>query len=603
MVLGGLVASEGWAVVSQSLARVVEANPSATELRGMSNQAVHERHLLTAVLMPLVGVFKPYALNSYSGTSLGALSGRRRPYSADEMEHVLLSYVRLGWTEPLSVDVARWASLLWASDHDHDPTQPVYFYWDWHVKVVYSDYHIPRTKHGLSQRIVGARKQLLLHDGDGHLLFMSTLRGDTHLIDGMVAGTAIYEEEVQIQQLTNQIFDREGLSVVHFKTMAGEQRHWITCLRSNQYEGLDSFQEPTSFRPFRYNPQGQVIQEIAEATYEMQDRRPAAANLELRAVLLRDALPSKVSGEERADETHPAEEEKTHVQAIITSDGRPTAEKIAELYRARQSKQENAIRDWWLPLGGDVNVGYAKHPVENSELAKRKEKLEMQLERMEECIPASQVRLEQTQQRHQKQVERYQTEAERARQSFEQSFAQHAPLGQSGRELYEWAKNEEARVAEALEPRCLAMERAAKKMTQAQEKQQRQCEEQQHKQADLVEVKQAIEEQPMYELDDRKDQLMSALRLLLVNVLQWLCRWVFPPSYAHATYETLKSFVQMGGYVREHARYIEIWLDGFWQSAKQHDLEQVVARCNELQLTAPDGRRLRFGICLKPGHI
>jgi len=96
---------------------------------------------------------------------------------------------------------------------------------------------------------------------------------------------------------------------------------------------------------------------------------------------------------------------------------------------------------------------------------------------------------------------------------------------------------------------------------------------------------------------------MSALRVCLVNVLQWLRDTVFPTSYAHATYKTLAPFVQMGGFIIEHPECLEILLDGFWQSAKQRDLEEVVARCNARQFTMPDGRPLRFGICPAPGHI
>ena len=183
----------------------------------MSSQNSRERHLLTLLLMPGLGLFKPHDLNTYTGTALGLLTGRHRPYSADEMEHFVLSCVQTGWTEPLTADVAGWATQLWATDDPNNSGVPTYLYWDWHVKAVYSDYRVPRTKHGTSDRVVGARKQLMLHDAAGHLLFMRTYRGDTHLIDGMVDGTAYYEGLAESQRLTHQIFDREGLSVAHFK--------------------------------------------------------------------------------------------------------------------------------------------------------------------------------------------------------------------------------------------------------------------------------------------------------------------------------------------------------------------------------------------------
>ena len=41
--------------------------------------------------------------------------------------------------------------------------------------------------------------------------------------------------------------------------------------------------------------------------------------------------------------------------------------------------QEHVIKDWLLPLGLDVNHGFAKTPVENSEVAKKREALEKRL--------------------------------------------------------------------------------------------------------------------------------------------------------------------------------------------------------------------------------
>lgn len=596
LMLGALVESEAWSVLTGSLGQVVDQSKAGGSLRGMSDQTIQERHLLTMLTMPLLGLFKPYNLNTYSGTALGLLTGRGRPYSADEMEHFILSGVRVGWVEPLTADVARWATQLWASNDSPATESPTYLYWDWHVKAVYSDYHLPRTKHGTRDRIVGARKQLMLHDAVGHLLFLRTYRGDTHLIEGMVDGTAYYEGLAKSHALTHQIFDREGLSVAHFKDLLADEgdRQFITCLKSNQYHGLGSFESCTSFEPYRYDKQGKLIQEIAEASYEMSDRRPGQEALGLRAILLRRPADGTEEKEER--------EEEARLFAIITPDQDAPAREIADLYRARQSKQENAIRDWWLPLGGDVNVGYDKRQVENSELAKRKEELEERLERLERYLPACEVRLARARQRQQQHVERYQAEWAAGQQEVQKGIQQRGAQGDAAWDIYRWARAEEACLEEQLAPLRARMA-AAEKVEQEQEKQQRYRQEQQDKEQALAEVAQAMAEHPMYELDDRKDQLISALRLFLVSVLQWLRDTAFPAAYAQATYKTLAPFLQMGGFVLEHPDCIEVRLDGFWQSAKQRDLEEVVARCNARQFNAPDGRPLRFGICSSPGHI
>jgi hypothetical protein len=580
--------------VTGSQERVIEQGDEAHKLRGMSSRDARERHLLTWLVMPTLDMLKPYALNTYSGTVLCHLTGRERPYSADEMEHALLSYVRKAWTEPLTADVARWATLLWA-DEPQTETLPKYLYWDWHVKAVYSDYHIPRTKHGTRQRIIGARKQLMLHDGAGHLLFMRTYRGDTHLIEGMVDGTAYYEGQIQAAELTRQIFDREGLSVAHFKTLleGDHPRHFITCLRSNQYSGVDSFASVTAFEPFRYDKDGNVIQEIAEGIYEMKDRRKQEANLALRAVLLHKNR--EMEQEDGAD----------RLQVIITPDKDTSATEIAELYRGRFPQQENAIRDWWIPLGGDVNVGYDKHPVENSELANQQEELQARLQRLERYIPACGARMQRAQRRYDKYAQQYQTEWDAAQQTLQEAVQRRQAEGEAAWDLHQWAKSEEVCIDQALhaQPYSQRMDSAAEQVEREQEKQQQYRQEQQQKHQDLAKNQQAMADHPMYELDDRKDQLLCALRLCLISALQWLRDAVFPESYAHAAYETIKPFIQLDGFVIEHPQSIEVYLDGFWQSAKKRDMEELVSRCNARQFTAPDGRLLRFAICSKPGQI
>ena len=595
--LGAAVGSEAWPVLTGSLERVVGESEERADLRGMGSPTARERHSLTLLAMPTLDLLKPCALNTYSGTALGLLTGRGRPYSADEMNHFILSCVRAGWSEQLTADAASWATQLWASDDASVSDNPTYLYWDWHVKVVFSDYHVPRTKHGTSQRIVGARKQLMLHDSAGHLLLMRTYRGDTHLIDGMADGTVYYEGLDESRRLTHQIFDREGLSVAHFKELlddAGGKRSFTTCLRSNQYSGVDSFEGVISFHPFRRDKEGQVIEEVADASYEMTDRRVGEGALALRAILLRKPIDD---GDEEVDD------DERHLQVIVTPDQDATAVEVVERYRARQSKQENAIRDWWLPLGGDVNIGYDKREVENSELAKEKEKLDDRLERLERYIPACADRLERARRRHQKYLNRYRTELEKAERAIEEKIQQREAKGESAVDIYRWAAAEKERISERLKPLRERREAAAEKIEKEEEKRRRYRKERQEKKQELTEVTQAMAKHPMYELDDRKDQLTGALRVFLVNILQWLRSAVFPESYAHATYKTLVPFLQMGGFVVEHPDCIEVLLDGFWQSTKQQDLEEVVARCNSWRFTAPDGRLLRFGICPAPGHI
>jgi len=77
-------------VLTNSLERIVEQCRTRSCLKGMSSQDSRERHLLTLLMMPGLDLFKPHALNTYTGTVLGLLTERHRPYSADEIEHFVL---------------------------------------------------------------------------------------------------------------------------------------------------------------------------------------------------------------------------------------------------------------------------------------------------------------------------------------------------------------------------------------------------------------------------------------------------------------------------------------------------------------------------------
>ena len=579
-----MVKSEAWTVLAGSLERAYEQRESQEELKGMSSQEAREDHLRSLILMPVLGLNKPHELEKYSGTVLGLMTRRHRPYSADEMDHFILSCVRLDWVEPATADVACWGTQLWADD---PANKSPYRYWDWHVKTVYSDYHLPRTKHGTSNRIVYARKQLMLHDQAGHLLMMKTHRADTNLIEGMVTGTTYYEGLMESRQLTHQIFDREGLSVAHFKEMQQEpQRHFITYLRSNQYEGVESFEEPTSFEPFRYDRKGNVVQEIAEAGYKLKDRRRGEDDLPVRAILLRKPI---------AEDS----DEEPKLMVNVTQDQEIESDEVARLYQARKVAQENAIRDWWNPLGGDVNIGYAKQPVENSELAKDKADLEKSLARLADWLAACEKRLQKAQQKQEHLTQQYLT----ALKDVHQIMLVRGRQQPEGMVCTPWGQAEKIGLEAELADLYQQVETAAQKVEEELAKRQSYRQEETEKKESLTKISQAMKLNPMYELDDRKDQLVGTIRVCLTNVLQHLRDTVFPATYTKATYQTLAPFIQMGGYIIEHPQYIKVILDGFWQSDKQRDLEEVVKRSNEQRYTAPDGRLLWFEIDRKPGYI
>jgi len=64
-------------------------------------------------------------------------------------------------------------------------------------------------------------------------------------------------------------------------------------------------------------------------------------------------------------------------------------------------------------------------------------------------------------------------------------------------------------------------------------KQERYCKEQREVLRALEELK--AQEKTMYELDHRKDQVMTVCKVAVANLAMWVRDYYFPPSYAQAT--------------------------------------------------------------------
>ena len=141
-----------------------------------------------------------------------------------------------------------------------------------------------------------------------------------------------------------------------------------------------------------------MIREVALARFSLPLPEHPGQNLDVRVALIRD-LSRQISNEQRAEDedgprrwdekpdgTHEnwldANWQATPMKAtptvpklipIVTTAPEADAVELAQTYTRRWPVQENAIRDWLIALGIDVNHGYAKTPVINSEIARKQE--------------------------------------------------------------------------------------------------------------------------------------------------------------------------------------------------------------------------------------
>jgi len=100
----------------------------------------------------------------------------------------------------------------------------------------------------------------------------------------------------------------------------------------------------------------------------------------------------------------------------------------------------------------------------------------------------------------------------------------------------------------------------------------------------------------MYELDHRKDQIMTVCKVALANLVMWSRDHYFPASYAHATWQRLLPFFRLAGRVMREADIVRVELRPFNDRQLNRDLAEVCARVNQLQPALPDGRRLMLSV-------
>jgi hypothetical protein len=100
----------------------------------------------------------------------------------------------------------------------------------------------------------------------------------------------------------------------------------------------------------------------------------------------------------------------------------------------------------------------------------------------------------------------------------------------------------------------------------------------------------------MYELDNRKDQIMTVCKLALANVVMWTRDHYFPAPYAHATWGRLAPFFHLSGMIVASQQTVFVELHPFNDQQLNQDL---LCLCEQVSKASPrllDGRRLLFAV-------
>jgi hypothetical protein len=103
-------------------------------------------------------------------------------------------------------------------------------------------------------------------------------------------------------------------------------------------------------------------------------------------------------------------------------------------------------------------------------------------------------------------------------------------------------------------------------------------------------------ERTMYELDNRKDHVMTVCKLALTKLVMWTRDHYFLQTYAHALWVRLLPFFQLSGLVTVDQHAVSVNFRPFNDRQLNKDLMILCERTSEGAPDLPDGRRLLFAL-------
>ena len=264
---------------------------------------------------------------------------------------------------------------------------------------------------------------------------------------------------------------------------------------------------------------------------------------------------------------------------LVTTGRMDRPQTLVDWYRGRWPAQENHFKLWLLPLGLDVNAGFQKMAVPNSEATKRQNRCAKRATRLAQQAAKTQRTL----------VQRRTAAASCQRVATSAA----ALVGQVQASDRDHAQQH----ADALQAALLAAEAQVVDATGALQQLRTQ-------QAAVADSQAALAHAPpMFELDNRKDQLMTVFKLCAANLGMWTRDTLFPAAYAQAGWERLRPFFDLPGTIVVAGDRTVVTFRGFNDRQLNRDLAELCARVRARQPRLPDGTTLICELAPHRGRI
>ncbi len=538
------------------------------------------RRVAHLLLLPRFDLVRPYHLRQVRPLGLGLIAGGGPTLGYSTLEHFLGDLEALRVAGPLGDVLARCYLEVWPV-----PAGGAFFYVDNRRKVRYSGYPIAAGKISATERILGATTQLFLHDADGHGLHMRSGPGDAHMTHTLLPFVQHFISLIGREGVRGIVGDQEMRSVGLFLALEALEVGFVTIGRTPTPKQEAAFEIEGLFVPHRHDPQtDQVTHWVARAHTRLEDRaRGLSFQAEVSLLVdTRAGMPGRL-----IPILHSLREEASVALPV-------------EVYVGHWEAQERVFRDMRACQNLDAHYGQKKIPVPNRPQERKREALgrklqaqEKQVATAERKVKAYTERLAALEQEAQQQQAAGKAEVTALRQ------AQRAATDPKERErLLRQAERRAAR----LQVQQVRFQEKRRRLVSQQCTWQRKLEERQRRREEVIQALQALaEEQPFYDFDLEKDDLMTYLRMAGENAHRFVQERYFGGTLLEKGDEAtmVRVVYNRPGWVRCRGEFLHVLLQGYDDPEVQAAVTQACRRVNQAQIELPSGHRLRMEVVAK----
>lgn len=542
-------------IIDVVVSRVEEIKKSSSRyseeflnMRILSSSAeVIRRKVETLLFMPVFGMERIWHFKTvYPRKGLGLVTSSGLPYKYHTIDNFLREAPRLDIDQALGKSLAK--LYVEAFRINFRTKEARTFYIDCFRKVVWTKKNIPKGMHATRNQILKCLDVYFIHDSKGRPLLPMSRPGDSYLGDALFPLIEALEEAVGKDVVDFAIFDREGLAVAVFQKFTKKEKRFVTVLKENQYNSIDDFKMSKKSRWETYKKDattGKVTEQTLDCNKTLINSK-SQESYRVRTILVREV----------------GSEVFAVVVTNITRREEPDARKIVDKYKARWDRQENSFKQMKPSLYLDTNHGTNVIAQKDNRVIKRR------VEGLEKRIAAKQKKIYSTLNKIRKAEEMLGQIDERI---------EHDEIKLKNKDQYKKRIKRREKIKVSISSSRRALNTHQLKLDELNKKLEG---------TDQTEV--------LYEIDTRKDHIMTNLEVALNNADIFVKEHYLPEQYGRSDFRTIRDILyrQQGRFL-ETKEEIRITLDYYDQEPEHQMLAEFAAKkISDAHLISSNGKRL-----------